>query len=82
MTVSARIEADFDDPREGRAIREALEVEADQGPEGSSTRVRWAEPTLGIDVEAADLSTLRAALHSVLRLLDAAESTARVSKKA
>lgn len=65
------------DPDEARVLHQALEVETRDGPEGSTVTLRVQDATIAIEVEAPDTSTLRAALNSVLRLLDAAQRVAR-----
>lgn len=62
---------------EARAVAGALAVEAAEGPEGASTAVRREGATIHVSVASASLSDLRAALNSVVRLLDAAARTAQ-----
>jgi len=66
-------------PAVAQAVAGALALEAREGPEGCRVDVRAAESALEVDVEAGDLADLRAALNSVVRLLDAAARTAALS---
>ncbi len=63
------------DPEAARAVHAALAPECDEGPEGSTVTMTVEAATILADIEAVDLSTLRAALNSVIRLLDAAQRT-------
>lgn len=63
------------DPQTALAVHAALAPECDEGPEGSSVTMTVDGASLSASIEAKDLSTLRAALNSVVRLLDAAERT-------
>lgn len=64
------------DPDEARVLRQALEVEVADGPEGTTAILTVEGSDLTVAVEAGDVSSLRAALNSVLRLLDAARRVA------
>ncbi len=63
------------DPQAANAVHAALAPECDEGPEGSAVVMTVDGATLTADIQANDLSTLRAALNSVVRLLDAAQQT-------
>ncbi len=62
-------------PADARILLAALEVETDEGPEGTRTSIDATEDGLVFAITAEDLSGLRAAIHSALRLLDAAQRT-------
>lgn len=62
-------------PAEAGILHDALAIEAGEGPEGTTTTIARSDDGLSIDVTAGDVSGLRAALHSVLRLMDAARRT-------
>jgi len=64
------------DERDARVLHDAVGVEADEGPDGTMTVLTVVGPVIQVAVEAQDLSGLRAAVHSVLRLLDAARRIA------
>jgi tRNA threonylcarbamoyladenosine modification (KEOPS) complex Pcc1 subunit len=73
---AAELRFDMADPQSAAAVAGALAVEADEGPEGSRARV-WPEgASVHVRVEAGTVSDLRAALNSVVRLLDVADRTA------
>lgn len=63
-------------PAVAQAVAGALSLEAREGPEGCRVEVRALDATLEVDVEADNLSDLRAALNSIVRLLDAAQRVA------
>jgi len=60
------------------AVAEALAPELLEGPEGSTARLAQDGDVLRLHIEAHDASTLRAALQSAVRLLDAALRVASV----
>lgn len=60
------------DSRQARVLHDAVAVEADEGPGGTSTQISVEGAVLDVAIQADDLSGLRAAVHSALRLLDAA----------
>ncbi len=64
------------DEREASVLLEAVRVEADEGPEGTTTELSSEGSVLNLELTGGDLSGLRAAIHSVLRLLDAARRVA------
>lgn len=66
----ATLELATDDPV---WLARTLGIEADDGPEGTTCTLNPAEGTLRMVLEAPDASTLRAAIHSMLRLADAAQ---------
>jgi tRNA threonylcarbamoyladenosine modification (KEOPS) complex Pcc1 subunit len=72
---TAELELDCTEPSLAQVLHDAIAVEADEGPEGSHVTLRVDGATLHARVEAEDVSGLRAAIHSVLRLLDAARRT-------
>jgi tRNA threonylcarbamoyladenosine modification (KEOPS) complex Pcc1 subunit len=59
-------------PEAARAVADALGVEALEGPDGTWTEARADGPDVVVRVAAQDLAGLRAALHGVVRLVDAA----------
>lgn len=73
---SASITVDLDDEATAEAVRAALLPEAAQGPDGSTTTVTRDGATLRAEVEADDISALRAAINSVVRLMDAGHRAA------
>lgn len=64
------------DNREASVLHDAVAVEADEGPEGTTTQISVDDAVLQVAIQADDLSGLRAAVHSALRLLDAARRVA------
>lgn len=60
------------DDQEASVLLEAVRVEADEGPDGTTTTLTRDGAVLCLELTGDDLSVLRAAVHSVLRLLDAA----------
>jgi tRNA threonylcarbamoyladenosine modification (KEOPS) complex Pcc1 subunit len=70
--MQAQLEFRFDDAQAAAAIAKALAIEAANGPDGTNTTVDAVPGGLRIEVTAQGLSDLRAALHSVVRLLDTA----------
>jgi tRNA threonylcarbamoyladenosine modification (KEOPS) complex Pcc1 subunit len=72
---TAELELDCTEPSLAQVLHDTLAVEADEGPECSQVILRLDGPILHARVEAEDVSGLRAATHSVLRLLDAAKRT-------
>lgn len=78
---AAELRFDMADAPSAAAVAGALAVEADEGPEGSRARV-WPEgASVHVRVEAGTVSDLRAALNSVVRLLDVAARTADAAPK-
>lgn len=75
MAHTASLNFTFDDEPTASAIHQALAPEAQEGPEGTHTVLRRDDATIEAHIEADDLSGLRAAIHSVVRLLDAAQRT-------
>ncbi len=73
---TASLTAPCTDLEEARVLYQALEVEVADGPEGTKVTLAVDGTTLAVAVEAEDVSSLRAALNSVLRLMDAARRTA------
>ncbi len=72
---TAQLSIVLPDPKIAQAVHAALAPECDEGPEGSSVVMTVDGATLHAEIDAKDLSTLRAALNSVVRLLDAAQRT-------
>jgi tRNA threonylcarbamoyladenosine modification (KEOPS) complex Pcc1 subunit len=68
----------LDDLEAAKAAAGALQVEAMAGPEGTRATVVLDGATLQVTLEAATVSDLRAALNSMVRLLDAALRSASV----
>jgi tRNA threonylcarbamoyladenosine modification (KEOPS) complex Pcc1 subunit len=60
------------DARAASAVRDALAVEASDGPEGTTLVLAVEGPALLLRVAAVDLAALRAALNGAVRLADAA----------
>ena len=73
---AAELRFDMPDAPSAAAVAGALAVEADEGPEGSRAHVRQEGASVLVHVEAGTVSDLRAALNSVVRLLDVAARTA------
>lgn len=71
--MDAQVSLDLGDPRTAEAVHAALIPEMDEGPDGSSVELRRDGATLIADLHGKDLSTLRAALNSFIRLADAAQ---------
>lgn len=69
---TAELRLSCDDARQATVLRDALQLEAEEGPGGSLTRLVAEGTDLVVRLEAADVSGLRAALNSVIRLADAA----------
>jgi tRNA threonylcarbamoyladenosine modification (KEOPS) complex Pcc1 subunit len=65
-------------PAVAKAACQALLVEAEAGPEGARMTVREDDGVLHVSLEAADISTLRAALNSATRLAQAAVAAASI----
>ena len=63
-------------PGQGHAVEAALAPEAAEGPEGSRIHLELEDDRLRITLQASDVSTLRASMHSMLRLTDAAARVA------
>ncbi len=63
-------------PAEARILHDAVAVEAADGPEGTQAILDVNDGTIDMTIEAKDVSSLRAAMQGVLRLLDAASRTA------
>ena len=78
-TQRAELAFRLPDEATARAVAGALSVEAAEGPEGASTALRREGDTIHVSVAAASVSDLRAALNSVVRLMDAAARTAQAS---
>lgn len=72
MVHHARLRLDVEHPE---AVAQAVALEVADGPEGSSAHLRVEADALDVVVEADTVSSLRAALNSVVRLLDAAART-------
>ena len=72
MAHRATLRFDLPDPDSARAVASALSPEVADGPGGSATTLRVEAATLHAELEADSVSGLRAALNSVVRLLDAA----------
>lgn len=76
--AAGRLHARFEIPvgaDAAEAVHAALVPEADEGPEGSTIRLTRRDAEIRIDIEADDVSTLRAAMHSMLRLFEAARAS-------
>lgn len=73
---AAELRFEMADAASAAAVAGALAVEADQGPEGSRATVRPEGTAVHVRLEAGSVSDLRAALNSVVRLLDVAARTA------
>ena len=65
------------DERLAKAIYQAVSVEAADGPDGTTTELSLGDSGLDVAISARDASGLRAAVHGVLRLLDAAQRVAK-----
>ncbi len=63
-----------------QAVHDALVLECQDGPPGSVTTMRLDGETIHLDIEAKDLSTLRAAIN-VVRLLDTAQRACTVGAR-
>ncbi len=74
--MDAQVALDLGDPRVAEAVHVALGPEMDEGPEGSSVQLQRDGTRLVADIQAHDLSTLRAAMNSFVRLADAARRAA------
>lgn len=72
---SAQLELPCRDSATTKAIAAAIALEVADGPDGSQVAIECKGPILHITVTAQRAATLRAALHSVLRLVDAAQRT-------
>jgi len=77
---TARVAADLADAAVAQAVAGALAAERDGMGDGARLAVAARGAVLHLDLEAADASTLRAVLHSALRLADAAARTAGAVK--
>lgn len=75
MAHRATLAFGLPDTDSARAVASALLVEVADGPEGSTTTLRVEDATLHAGLEADSVSGLRAALNSLVRLLDAAVRT-------
>lgn len=64
------------EPTVAAAVHAALLPEVAEGPTGSTTVLTRSDGQIVADIEADTLSTLRAAINNVVRLLDAAERVA------
>lgn len=69
---TARVVVDLGDARQAQAVLAALQPETSDGPEGTATRLALEGTAIMAELEAPDVSGLRAALNSLIRLLDAA----------
>lgn len=69
----ATFRLEFASPAEARIVHDAVAVEADEGPEGTTMEMSLDGSALAVELTGADVSGLRAAMHSALRLLDAAQ---------
>lgn len=78
-----RAELTFDCGSASTAIllERTLRAEADEGPQGSSVRLRVEGAIVHASLDGRDVATLRAAINSVARLADTALRTLGVSKK-
>lgn len=76
MTHRASLVLRASNPEVAQAVAGALAIEAREGPEGCRVKVRAVAATLEVEVEAGNVSDLRAALNSIVRLLDAAQRVA------
>jgi tRNA threonylcarbamoyladenosine modification (KEOPS) complex Pcc1 subunit len=63
------------DSASAAVLVEAVGVETDDGPGGTETSLVLDGLLLNVSITAVDLAGLRAAIHSTLRLLDAAIRT-------
>ncbi|HET6398053.1 MAG TPA: KEOPS complex subunit Pcc1 [Candidatus Thermoplasmatota archaeon] len=72
----ARLTIPCGDPAVALAVGQALSLELAEGPEGTRADSRAAGPDLEVELQAADLSSLRAAIQSTLRLAEAARQAA------
>ena len=75
--MQARIRLATEAPR-AALLAATLRPELDDAPEGVTMRLVQEDSGLLLECEATDLSGLRAALHSALRLLDTADAVGRV----
>ena len=86
--IQAYLEASFPDEKISKAIYAALEPEVKHKPDThrSIAKIYGAKGNIRIDIEAEDLSALRATLNAYLYLLFAASNTIdavrKISKKA
>ena len=71
-TASLRLACDADT---ALLLRDSVAVELADGPVGARIDVTAEPDGLAVAVSAPDVSSLRAALHSVVRLVDAAQRT-------
>ena len=72
----ASLDLDFASPRVADIVAGAVALEFASGPEGTRASARREGSALRIDIEAADVSSLRAAVQSALRLVEAARQVA------
>jgi len=70
------LELSCDSPEAARIVEAAVAHELESGPEATTVQVRREGALLRVRLEAADASSLRAALQSGLRLVDAAHRVA------
>ncbi len=75
MAHDADLSFPLPDPDSARAVAEALRPEVADGPEGSTTVLAVEGAVVRARVTADSVGGLRAALNSVVRLLDAAVRT-------
>ena len=68
--------------RQAEWVRQAIQAEADDAPEGATCFLAVAGDALRATVEARDVAGLRAALNTVVRLADAALRTAQAGSAA
>jgi len=72
--------ADLGDPALAHAVAGAVAAEQSDMGEGARVRIRADGPQVHVEAEAATVSSLRAALNSVVRLVDAAARTAQATR--
>lgn len=72
MPHTATLQLAARDVASARAVARALEVELRDGPEGVHATLRADGPAIVVDLSAADLSGLRAAITGITRLGSAA----------
>ncbi len=74
---TAELDLDCGDETAARIVAAAVQSEAEEGPEGTRAELRQDGARLRVRIESDDLSRLRAALQSLVRLADAAHRVAR-----
>lgn len=70
---TAMIRLPMGDTETADVLGKAVAVEASDGPEGTTTSVSQDGEHVCVEVTAANVSDLRAAVNGILRLLDAAQ---------